>query len=345
MGWIKKLQYIYNQYIPLSHYVLLLLLLLPVYPFLRQSLTTGNSAIVDGYAHGIKQGSVLLAQWLGMQHHSLLKIFLSPISLDTRYMAFWQTLLFVIGTIFLNTSVGRRIVIGAAGLLAMYVFNVVRWLILTHVGSYYGGEAIILWNATLIVLLNLLLLGYGYWWWKRNFPLKRLIIAKLQIAPVSIRKVIRNLLIVASLLIITQWITNTQTLPLISWLSKAVLYSSQFLLNLLDYTTYVSGRYIYTREAAIFFSDTCAGIELMIIYASFIAILNGKYKAPFIAGGIFVIFLMNVVRISMIMIYLIHNKGHYNLPIDIHDLYTYPVYAVTFLLWAIWIHFFNKVRT
>jgi len=342
MNGFENLRQLYRQYVPLSHYVLLLILLLPVYPVLRHSLTAGNSVFVAGYAHWIREGSVLLGQVLGVDRQGLLNIFLSQTSLDTRFMALWQTLLFLLGVIFFHTSLIKRIVLGIAGLLILYLFNVVRWLALTSAEVQYADFSLNLWNGTMVAMLNGLLLAYGFWWWKCNYPLKRLLMGRLQINPPAIRKVIRNLIIVSVLLIITQWVTYTQALPLISLISKGVLSASKLLLSLLGYTTYLSGRYIYTRDAAIFFSDTCAGIELMLIYSSFIAILNGKYKLWFILGGIFIIFLMNVLRISLIMIYLIHNKGNYHLPIDIHDLYTYPVYVVTFFLWAVWIHFFNK---
>lgn len=344
MSWLKKLQQIYHQYLPLSHYVLALLFLLPIYPFLRHSLVSGNSSLVDIYAHLIRQGSVLMGQVLGIEQQKLVNIFLSETPLDTRFMAFWQTFLFVLGVSFLNTSKVKRVIWGVAGLLAIYLFNALRWLILTRFELWNSDFSIVLTNGTMVALLNAALLMFGYSWWKLNYPLKRLLIAQLQFKAESIRKVIRNLLIVSVLLILTQWVTYTQTLPLISWVSKGVLALSKAFLALLGYTTYLSGRYIYTSEAAIFFSDSCAGIELMLIYASFIAILNGKYKAWFIMGGIFIIFIMNVLRISLIMIYLIQHKGHYHLPFDIHDLYTYSVYLVTFILWAIWIHFFNTTE-
>jgi len=344
MNWFEIFRQTYRRYIPLSHYVLLLLLLLPIYPVIRHSLVAGNSFFIGEYAHWIRQGSVILGQILGIERQGLLNIFLTQTELDTRFMAMWQTLLLVLGVVFLHASVVMRILVGVTGLLSLYLFNVLRWLILTSGEVKYADFSWNLWNGTMVAMLNVALLGFGYWWWKSNDSLKRLLVTRLMIKPIVIRKVIRNLLIVSLLLIITQWITYTQSLPLISWVSIGVLEVSKVLLSVLGYTTYLSGRYIYTHETAIFFSDTCAGIELMLIYASFIAIINGKYKIWFITGGILIIFLMNVLRISLIMIYLIHHQGHYNLPVNIHDLYTYPVYLVTFILWAVWIHFFNKTE-
>lgn len=344
MDRLGKLKQVYRQYLPLSQYVLVLLVLLPLYPILRHELASVDSFLVKNYALLIQRISVLVGQLIGVDRQELLNIFLSRINLDSRFMSFWQTLLFLLGIFFLRASTSKRIVWGIFILSFILLFNVLRWLILTSGELSNANFSFVLWNGSLVAILNLILLAFGYWWWKKNYPLKRLLIGQLQISSNAVRRVVRNLLIVAVLLIITQWVTYTQTLPLIAWISKGVLELSRVLLAVFGYTTYVYERYIYTANAAIFFSDTCAGIELMLIYASFIAILNGKFKAWFIAGGIVLIFLMNVLRISLIMIYLIHNGGHYNLPINIHDIYTYPVYLVTLILWVIWIHFFNKVE-
>jgi hypothetical protein len=42
------------------------------------------------------------------------------------------------------------------------------------------------------------------------------------------------------------------------------------------------------------------------------------------------------------------DKGRYTLPIEIHDLFTFPVYVFIFFLWTIWINKFylkNKSPT
>ncbi|MCX7987721.1 MAG: archaeosortase/exosortase family protein [Bacteroidales bacterium] len=342
MSTLTKFRQAYNFYLPLSNYVIALLVLLPVYPIIRQLFLSGDTAFVNTYAHLIKQGSSTVGEWLGLSQQVLLNIFLSHTQLDTRFMAFWQTILFLLGAIFFRISLDKRLIIALSGIVFFICFNIGRWLLLSFAEIHFENYSMHLWNGTLIALLNFGLLFFYLIWWKKNYSLKRLILSKLKVSAITLKRIIRNLLLLAILLIVVQWITYTESVPLVSWVSKAVLWCAQALLALMGYTTYLSGRYIYTHEAAIFFSDTCAGIELMIIYASFIAILNGRYKLLFITGGLLVIFLMNVLRIGLIMVYLIHHQGQYGLPFNIHDLYTYPVYAVTFILWAIWIHFFNK---
>jgi exosortase/archaeosortase family protein len=294
----------------------------------------------------VRNGAIFAIQ-VFYPHHAasfIEKIISGQIVIDTRYLALWQTLLFLIGIIFLNKKISKRLIFGVSGLVFIYLFNVIRIELFTLSFDNPSSININIINGLLVLLLNFLLFMFFVYWWKQNYPLKKMLLSKLKIQSFSLRKLIKNLFLVFLLLITINFLAFTQIVPLISWISTGVLYASQYLLRIFGYTVYVYGRYLYTPNAAIFFSDSCAGIELMFIYSSFIAILNGRYKFWFIFGGILIIFLMNIIRISLIMKYLIHNNGHYGLSLDLHDIYTYPVYLVIFILWVIWIHYFSDTK-
>jgi len=162
------------------------------------------------------------------------------------------------------------------------------------------------------MLLNFICVGIGYYWLKNNFPLKRFLISKLKFNKKTYKHILRNTVIALSIIILTNFLAYTQLLPIVSFLSTVILKSSQFFLHLLGYVSEVKDRFIFQKDGiSIFMSDSCIGLELMLIFGSFIAIVGGKLinKIWFIGIGIIIIYILNVLRISLIFIYLIHNNG------------------------------------
>lgn len=86
----------------------------------------------------------------------------------------------------------------------------------------------------------------------------------------------------------------------------------------------------------------CNGLELMVLYAGFIFAFYGKWKIKllFIAGGVFVLYLMNILRLVMLGYICIEYPLHFQFA---HKyLFNLIVYTVTFLLWMGYVSVNNK---
>ncbi len=127
-------------------------------------------------------------------------------------------------------------------------------------------------------------------------------------------------------------------------LINLVLGTSKFFLDLMGYESWINHRLIYGYSASLYMDDACLGIGLMFFFAAFIYVLPGsaKNKLWFIPVGIAVIIILNCARVILIFVNLTNNTT-YTIPLEIHDLFTYPVLVVTFFMWMIWINkFMNK---
>jgi exosortase/archaeosortase family protein len=120
-----------------------------------------------------------------------------------------------------------------------------------------------------------------------------------------------------------------------------ILNTSKYLIQFLGYNCLISNRIIYGDNASLYMDDACLGIDLMFLFASFIVVIPGKikHKIWFIPLGILIILLLNCLRVVLIFVNLSKNRS-YSLPLEIHDLFTYPVLIFTLLLWIIWINKF-----
>jgi exosortase/archaeosortase family protein len=126
-----------------------------------------------------------------------------------------------------------------------------------------------------------------------------------------------------------------------SQLIALVLHVSQYVLEILGYASNIDNRLIYSEKVYLYMDDACLGINLKFLFASFIVLLPGarKHKYWYIPAGLIVIVLLNCLRVILIFIN-ISKYGHYNLPFEIHDLFSYPVLVFTFFMWVIWINKF-----
>ena len=127
-------------------------------------------------------------------------------------------------------------------------------------------------------------------------------------------------------------------------LAYALLSAGRYFINLLGYDTLLIGRTLRSEQAALYMDDSCVGINLIFLFAVFILLMPGslKHKIWFIPAGIIFIIIYNITRIVLIFLSLVHNEGEYLLPVEIHDIYTYPVLLFTFFMWVIWINKFAK---
>ncbi len=125
-------------------------------------------------------------------------------------------------------------------------------------------------------------------------------------------------------------------------LVHSLLSSVNYVLKLLAYDSVLLGRTLSSPQAALYMDDSCVGINLMYLFAAFIFLMPGKAKDKFwfILSGVAAILIFNVVRIVLIYISIAANEGKYILPVDIHDIFTYPVLGLTLWMWTVWINKF-----
>jgi exosortase/archaeosortase family protein len=87
------------------------------------------------------------------------------------------------------------------------------------------------------------------------------------------------------------------------------------------------------QERTLAIADVCNGLELMVLYAALILCLpaSRSRKITFIAGGLLLIFLVNVIRCAALVQVYLHIPEYVNF--SHHYLFTFLVYALIFWLW------------
>jgi exosortase/archaeosortase family protein len=126
----------------------------------------------------------------------------------------------------------------------------------------------------------------------------------------------------------------------VSWLRKSLLQGSATLLSLLGYKTVTPNIYSlkieYGRQVHIGFD--CLGYGVMSFWIAFIFANNGAWtkKLKWILGGLLLIWIINVTRISVLLI-AINNR--WAIPLfDHHTWFNIAAYILVFIL----IYFFDK---
>ncbi|RKR09732.1 exosortase family protein XrtF [Flavobacterium sp. 90] len=88
--------------------------------------------------------------------------------------------------------------------------------------------------------------------------------------------------------------------------------------------------------------EGCNAVSVIILFVSFVVAFSGKFKPTFlfILLGIFLIYIVNIVRIALLVVLA------YNFPEYAHFLHGvfFPliIYGLVFVLWFIWINKFSK---
>ncbi|MDF1551174.1 MAG: archaeosortase/exosortase family protein [Bacteroidales bacterium] len=125
-------------------------------------------------------------------------------------------------------------------------------------------------------------------------------------------------------------------------LTKILLISSKFLLEIFGFETEISGKTmrIFGTEG-VYLDRGCLARNLMGLFAGFIIAFPGniKYKLWVIPAGLLVINILNVFRISGLA-YLVLRYPEY-VDINHHVIFKYTVYFFIFLLWYFWIKYYS----
>lgn len=101
---------------------------------------------------------------------------------------------------------------------------------------------------------------------------------------------------------------------------------------------------IESGDVVLFVFEGCNGINVMIVFAAFLFAFGGRWKALtlFLAGGLVIIHLCNLLRI-VLLYYLAESRAtefyYYH-----KYVFTATLYLVVFGLWALWVIRFNERR-
>lgn len=98
----------------------------------------------------------------------------------------------------------------------------------------------------------------------------------------------------------------------------------------------------YNNRFTIRIVEGCNAISVIILFVSFVIAFSGKFKTTlfFILFGIFLIYVLNVIRIGLLTVLLFHfpEKEHI-----LHGvLFPLIIYGLVFGLWVFWVNKFSK---
>jgi exosortase family protein XrtF len=90
------------------------------------------------------------------------------------------------------------------------------------------------------------------------------------------------------------------------------------------------------KQAVVFIGSACNGFLLYVLYTCFIMLSTGKWlhKFLFVIMGIAVIFILNVIRVIILLYLLTIDRELFD--INHHFVFNFIVYGFIFLLWKYW---------
>ena len=130
-------------------------------------------------------------------------------------------------------------------------------------------------------------------------------------------------------------------------LASLILNLSRWMLHLFDYHPLVFFRNIKGDCAWIEMRNACLGTEVMSVFTTILLLFRGRFfiKIPFLIFGIFIIILINILRIVLLYMYIDQHHGVYFGYLNVHDLYNYPVYIAVVVMWGAYLKWNKKYES
>ncbi|WP_223845602.1 exosortase family protein XrtF [Flavobacterium selenitireducens] len=88
--------------------------------------------------------------------------------------------------------------------------------------------------------------------------------------------------------------------------------------------------------------EGCNALSVIILFSAFVVAFKGSWKKTilFILAGAFVIHILNIMRIGLLSIALLHYPEHEHI---LHGvIFPAVIYGVVFLLWIVWVNKFSS---
>ena len=131
--------------------------------------------------------------------------------------------------------------------------------------------------------------------------------------------------------------------------TKIVASQTEFLLQLVDDNSYTMPhlqepcvKLFYHGKYIARIIEGCNAVSVMILFVAFVVAFTGKLKNTifFIVIGLFVIHLLNIIRIALLSIALYHYPNSEHL---LHGvIFPLFIYGVVFFLWVIWVNKYSS---
>jgi exosortase/archaeosortase family protein len=131
----------------------------------------------------------------------------------------------------------------------------------------------------------------------------------------------------------------------LSWLTNTIIGISQAINSLMGYATQVYDRYIILGKNWVYLGDPCLGIGVLLIFSYLILSIKSRFinQVIYVFFGIIFMIIMNAVRVSYLLIH-IYKTGYYDYETDPHALSNYFFYSIVFILFLIYIYWFQDIK-
>jgi exosortase family protein XrtF len=136
------------------------------------------------------------------------------------------------------------------------------------------------------------------------------------------------------------------------WLTESVTHQTALFLNALGEQTSVQvnpyGPTVFLNlsdKTILNVFEGCNGLNVMIVFVAFVIAFGGPVKVMpwFIGGGLIVLHLANIGRISLLYVTALRYQSYFYY---VHKyFFTAILYLIVFSLWALWIFRFNDINT
>jgi exosortase/archaeosortase family protein len=266
-----------------------------------------------------------------------------PIHLDYFYLSLKHIFIISIVGLITPAKIQNRLLFLFIGACVLITYNILRISLLSvFVQTAFFG---LLFDVSMLIR-NILVLLLIYFFWQHYTEIKSKIKELLNFSEKEYHFLFIKLVLVFVITFAIETLVFGNILPQVGFfLTQTLLHISQWISNLFGYVSYVGDRTINGYGTYVYMADACLGIDLMLLFASFVYLIPAKWfhKLWFISTGILIIYLINAIRVSLVFMHLANHGGHYRLPVEIHDLFSYPIYLLTFALWMIWIKWFTIV--
>ena len=116
-------------------------------------------------------------------------------------------------------------------------------------------------------------------------------------------------------------------------ITSSILHTSNAFLHGLAFNSMVQGKLIYVATGTSLSMDVpCIGLGIMFFWIAYIAAGTKtlKHKIQWCAGGLSAIWLINCLRVTLLM-YSLENKWNIGEYVDAHDLFNYAAYCIILL--------------
>ncbi len=344
--WINKINLFYA-------YLLIVAFSYVFYTIFRNRIIT-HSFNADFYNHFIHlYSSLLLIVSKDLLHLFGIKAFIKystsdiysnsniPLHIDYFYYSLKHICIIIFFSLITPANSKVKFYFLLIGLFTILTYNIFRISFLSlYTDSIYFR---IIFNFSMLIR-NLLTLLLIYFFWQKYPAIKIKLGSFINYSLSETNLVFKKLIAIFAVSFLIETLIFSNLIPGTGlFLTQTLLHISQSTSSLFGYYSHVTGRSIYGYGTAVYMADACLGIDLMLLFAAFVFVLSGNWfhKLWFILSGILIIYLVNSIRVALVYIHLVNHGGYYQLPIEIHNLFTYPVYILTFILWVVWINKFS----